>query len=130
MRPSLLTGSALLALAALGCAPSPEEVCLQMTDQLCERNFACRTDKDTAPFQYVYGANVDECKAKFYATNGCGERTEEAQNCFGPNAGKTTFHADEFADCQEALGALSCPEYVNQQNDPRLLPSVCRRICD
>ncbi|HEX8826461.1 MAG TPA: hypothetical protein VF794_41550 [Archangium sp.] len=130
MRPSPLVGSALLALTVLGCTPSPQEVCHQMTDQLCERNFACRTDKDTAPFQYVYGANVDECKAKFYAANGCGERTEEAQNCVGPNAGKSTFHMGEFADCQDALNALSCQEYVNQQNDPKLTPAICRQICD
>jgi hypothetical protein len=60
MRPSLLTGSVLLALTVLGCAPSPTEVCQRMVDQSCERNFECRTDKDTSAFQYSYGANVDE----------------------------------------------------------------------
>ncbi len=129
MRPTLLAGSALLAFAALGCAPSPEEVCRKMVDQLCERNFACRTDKDTAVFKYAYGADVNECKTKFYASNECGERQEDAQNCVGSNSGKREFNASKFADCQEALAGLSCQEYVNQQNDPKQTPAVCQQIC-
>lgn len=129
MRPTLLASSALLAFAALGCAPSPQEVCRKMVDQLCERNFACRTDKDTAPFKYAYGADVNECKAKYYAINDCDARQEDAQNCVGPNTGKKDFSASRFADCQEALDALSCPDYVNQQNDPKQAPAVCREMC-
>jgi len=129
MRPTLLASCALLAFAALGCAPSPQEMCRKMVDQLCERNFACRPDKDTAPFKYAYGADVNECKTKYYDINGCDVRQEDAQNCVGPNAGKTEFSASRFADCQEALDGLSCAEYVNQQNDPKLAPAVCREMC-
>ena len=131
MRPSLLAGSALLALSALGCAPSPLEVCQRMADQLCERNFECRTDKDTSSFQNTYGANVDECKAKFYDANHCMERTKEEQNCVGPNTGKTTFHAGRFNECQETVAALSCQEYVNQSYfGTAQPPAICREICD
>jgi hypothetical protein len=131
MRPSLLAGSVLLALTALGCAPSPAEVCLRMVNQLCERNFECRTDKDTSSFQYTYGANVDECKAKFYDSNHCSERTEEAQNCRGPNAGKTTFNAGRFSECQEATAALSCEDYLKQSfYGTASPPLVCGLICE
>src|SRR5690349_4565013 len=130
MRPILLTGSALLGFSLLGCAPSPDEVCRQMVDQMCERNFACRTDKDTAVFQYVYGASTEECEARYYATNGCAEREEEAQNCTGYNAGKSEFNASKFARCQEALDALSCQAYVTQQNDPKQAPAVCKEVCE
>jgi len=131
MRPSLLAGSALLALTALGCAPSPVEVCQRMVDQRCERSFECRTDQDTSAFQLAFGANVDECKAMHYATNSCGERKEEAQNCVGSNAGKSTFNAGTFSECQEALAELSCQDYVKQdyfKSAPP--PAVCQRICD
>ena len=131
MRPILLAGSVLLALSPLGCAPiSPQEVCRQMVDQRCERNFECRTDKDTAMFQAAYGADVEACKARFYASNGCAERQEEAQNCVGYNAGKLHFSASLFSDCQEALAGLSCTAYVDQQNDPAQAPAACRRMCD
>jgi hypothetical protein len=132
MRPTLLAGSALLALTTLGCSasPSPDEVCREMVDQMCERNFECRTDKDTALFQNVYGASTDECKTRYYGVNGCDERQEDAQNCVGYNAGKSTFDAGKFADCQKALAGLSCPAYVNQQNDPSQAPAVCRDVCE
>ena len=133
MRPSLLAGSALLALTALGCAPAltPTEVCQRRVDQSCERNFECRTDKDTSSFQVAYGANVDECKAKHYASNNCGALTEETQNCRGPNAGKSTFDAGTFNECQEALAALSCQEFVNQEFfGTAQPPAVCGRICE
>ena len=130
MRPTLLAGSVLLAFATLGCAPSPQEVCHKMVDQLCERNFECRTDKDTAGFQGAYGADVEACKSKFYAANGCAERQEDAENCVGYNAGKLNFSAATFSDCQEALAGLSCQAYVNQQNDPGQAPAACRQMCD
>ncbi|QRO00354.1 hypothetical protein JRI60_15640 [Archangium violaceum] len=130
MRSTLLAGSVLLALTTLGCASaSPDEVCRQMVDQLCERNFECRTDKDTAVFQYAYGASAEECKSRFYVSNGCAERTEDAQNCVGYNAGKEDFDAGRFEECQEALGKLACQDYVNQQNDPKLAPAACRQMC-
>jgi hypothetical protein len=130
MRRLLLTGSALLALSLPGCAPSPDAVCRQMVDQMCERNFACRTDKDTAAFQYVYGANPEECRTKFYAANGCAERQEAAQNCTGYNAGESEFNASKFAECQEALDKLSCQAYVGQQSDPSQVPAVCKEFCE
>jgi hypothetical protein len=131
MRSTLLTGSLLLALTTLGCATaSPQEVCRQMVDQECERNFECRTDKDTAVFQYVYGANVEECKARYYASNGCDERTQDSQNCVRYNVGKENFDASRFEECQEALGKLACQDYVHQQNDSKQVPAVCRQMCD
>jgi hypothetical protein len=130
MRRLLPTGSALLALSLAACVPSPDEVCRQMVDQQCERNFACRTDQDTAVFQSIYGANPEECRTKYYAKNGCAERQEAAQNCTGYNAGESGFDAFKFAECQEALEKLSCQAYVNQQNDPKLAPSVCKEFCE
>ncbi|PTL80555.1 hypothetical protein [Vitiosangium sp. GDMCC 1.1324] len=130
MRPTLFTGSALLTVSLVGCAPSPDEVCRRMVDQLCERNFACRTDKDTPTFQYVFGADVAACKTKFYDANGCDARTEDAQNCVGSNAGKSQFSASRFSDCQDALESLSCQAYINQQNDPSQAPAVCGKICE
>lgn len=129
MRPLLLVGSALL-LASSGCAPSPDEVCRKMVDQLCERNFECRTDKDTAVFQYAYGADVEACKAKYYEANHCAERQQDSQNCVGYNAGKGHFSASRFSECQEALARLACQDYVNQQNDPKQAPTACREMCD
>ncbi len=129
MRPSLLTGSALLALSVLGCAPSPLEVCQRMVDQGCERNFECRTDKDTSEFQTTYGLTVGDCKAKFYIVNGCSSRERAEQNCIGPNAGKSNFDAGRFEACQEALGELSCRQYLDQNDGLQTPPSECLDVC-
>lgn len=130
MRPTPLAGSALLTLSLLGCAPSPDDVCRKMVDQLCDRSFECRTDKDTATFKNVFGADPAECKAKYYATNGCAERTEEAQNCVGYNAGESRFSASSFFACQDALNALSCEAWLDQQLDPKKVPAVCKDVCE
>lgn len=130
MRPNPLTGSALLALSLLGCTPSPDEVCRKMVDQLCDRSFACRTDTDTATFQNVFGASQAECKTKYYEANGCASRTEEAQNCVGYNAGKSQFSTSNFFECQDALNALPCDAYLDQQLDPRKAPAICKQVCE
>lgn len=130
MRPPLLTGSTLLALSLLGCTPSPDEVCRKMVDQLCDRSFACRTDTDTATFKNVFGANPEECKEKYYAANDCAARTQEAQNCVGYNAGESQFNTSNFFECQDALNALSCDAYLDQQLDPKKAPAVCKQVCE
>lgn len=130
MRPTLLTGSALLALSVLGCAPSPDEVCRKMVDQLCDRSFACRTDTDTATFKNVFGDSAADCKTKYYAVNDCASRTEESQNCVGYNAGRSQFSTTNFFECQNALNSLDCDAYLDQQIDPRKAPTVCKEVCE
>lgn len=129
MRSPHLVCCALLALTATGCAPSPVEVCQRMVDQICDRTFECRTDKDTAEFQTTYGLTVGDCQAKFYIANGCSKRESAEQNCTGPNAGKSQFNASRFEACQEALDELSCRQYLDQQSGVQTPPSECLDVC-
>ncbi len=129
MRSPHFVRCALLALMAAGCAPSPVEVCQRMVDQLCDRTFECRTDKDTAEFQTAYGLTVGDCKARFYIANGCSSRESAEQNCTGPTAGGSDFDAGRFAACQEALDELSCRQYLDQNEGLQTPPSDCQDVC-
>jgi hypothetical protein len=120
-----LFGAAAVALFAVGCA-TPEAVCKSGVDQACERNFECQSDavKSSDTFKSIFGANVDECKTKLYASNKCEERTEDNDNCTGTNAGKT-FNLDKASECSDARAKLACADYL----DPAKTPAVCAEVC-
>jgi hypothetical protein len=120
-----LFGTAALALLSVGCV-SPEAVCKSSVDQVCERNFECRSAefKASEQFQLGYGSSVEECKTKLYNSGKCEEKKEDNDNCTGANAGKT-FNLDKASECSDARAKLSCEDYL----DPAKTPAACAQVC-
>ncbi len=134
MRPSLLSASALLSLAALGCGPTASELCRERVQLQCERVFECATPDEKAlpEFVDVYGSTVETCETRFEANNDCDELSERAQLCTEINAGETNFDLGRFDECQRELRALTCEQFeawFADRGNPAVVPDVCEQVC-
>ena len=117
---------AALAVVAVGCAPTPVEVCKSGIDTTCSRLFECQSDavKNSNEFKTIYGTSVAECKTKLETAVNCAARTNYDQGCTGTNAGKT-YDLFKASECSNAVKALSCTDFL----DPAKIPAVCGQIC-
>ena len=115
-----------LAVAAVGCAPTPIEVCKSGIDTTCTRLFECQPDavKSSATFQGIYGTNVAECKTKLETLSSCDARKNYDEGCTGTNAGKK-YDLFKAGDCKAAIKALSCADFL----DATKTPAVCAEVC-
>jgi hypothetical protein len=130
-----------LSAVLLGC-PSPQGICKNGVDQVCERVFECQTEqvKASASFQAAFGTGVDECKDLLYenplrpqqaqgiACDAIDNDQKLCSNLGRPDA--TDFDLSEASECFDRREDLSCEAYLAQLNDPSQAPDACARRCN
>ena len=125
MRKFILLGTAALSMLAVGCVPSPEQLCETESDTLCDRTYDCFTDAERSDpsFQAFFGTSLSDCKTKLSTAASCSSKKNDNDLCTGDDAGKT-FNLSNASKCIDALKAESCSDLRAGTT-----PDVCNQVC-
>src|SRR5204862_49794 len=90
---------------AIGCAPSPTQLCKDTVSISCKRTFECfdANTKASAQFIAVFGSTETECNSKLNANN-C-SNVSDSQPCTDSSKKYSSAHAQA---CEDDLRNASC----------------------
>lgn len=117
-------------IAAVGCIPSPPELCQRGVDLTCTRLFECQPDavKSADAFKGIYGTSVAECKTKLEALAKCSEKKEQNELCASNPDGGTalgTYDISKASECSDKKKAQTCTDFL----DVNKTPDACKVVC-
>jgi hypothetical protein len=117
---------AVLAVVAVGCAPTPAEVCKTGISTTCSRMWECTDSATTSSsaFQSIFGTSASDCTTKLTASSSCDSRKNYDDACTGNNAGKK-YDLAKAQQCLDAIKAQSCADFL----DATKTPAVCSQVC-
>ncbi len=116
-----------VAFVAVGCVPSPADVCKSGINTSCTKMHEC-TDaatKASTVWQGIFGTSVDDCKTKLEASANCTARTSYDQGCTGTSAGKK-YDLGKASECSNAIKAQSCTDFMDATKSPAACAQVCQ----
>ena len=140
MRGMIVVAAVIAASALVGCQ-SAQGLCRDEVDQLCEREFECRspTERGTPGFVQQFGTTLEECKTKLYADPilaadqigvACDDADTDREVC--SNWGRPTATVLDFGkanECRDAREALACQAFLDQVSNSSLAPAACGDRC-
>ena len=125
MRKFFLAGTALLSLA-VGCVPSPEQLCETQVDVSCDKVYQCYSDAERKQLESIFGTSVSDCKTKLVKTFDCASKKNQDDLCKDSTTG-TKFNLSNASKCIDAVKAQSCTDFRDTSGTKE--PAVCDQVC-
>src|SRR5918996_2590161 len=137
----MIAVAAVIAVSALVGCQSAQGLCRDEVDQLCDREFECRSaaERGSSPFQQQFGTTLEECKTKLYADPilaadqigvACDDADTDQEVC--SNWGRPTATVLDFGkanECRDAREALTCTDFLTQVSTSSAAPAACGQRC-